>query len=168
MNEYKVISSGKRTSSLLMNENPVGAITNTNWSSTKAEISLPNGEVFQVAPKGFWERTTEVTQNDMVIVSFRFNWKNGIIMTTPGDSIPQTYRLKRKSLWKSEHQLLDESNEELLLITSVFKWKGFKTEFHFVPSLAFERTSRKELLMLVCIYALHQQQRRNAAVAASS
>ncbi|MET0636675.1 MAG: hypothetical protein ABWZ25_11665 [Chitinophagaceae bacterium] len=168
MNDYKVIPAGSKKFTLTRDDMPIGELNYIKWSSSKADIILPNGPTYKVAPKGFWQRSTEILENGVPILTFRSHWKLGILISTPAEMISHTYRLKHKSVWKSSYELLDEGDQQILLIEQNFKWKGFKTEYLVTPSITFNMSARKELLILVSICAIKQQQQQTAAVVAST
>lgn len=168
MNEYKVVPLNRRNSVLTKNGTEIGELNYTNWSNSKADLIINNGPAYTLAPKGFWERTIEISENGIPVLSFKMSWKGGLWITTMGDQFPVKYRLKRKSLWRSSYELIDEAGEQLLLIDTEFKWKGFRTEYTFTPSLIFERSPKKELLMLTSICVINYQNRMAAAASAAT
>ena len=165
MATYKIIPSSSKKFMLTRDEVPAGELTYTNWTNSKADIVLADGTVFKLAPKGTWQTSTEISRDGVPLFSYKLGW-NGVIIKSM-DVIPHTYRLKNKGFWKSMYVLLDESDQELLLIESTFKWKGMKTERTLTPSITFEKKTNKELLMLICACAVNYQQHTAAVIAST-
>ncbi|RYY58092.1 MAG: hypothetical protein EOO05_17495 [Chitinophagaceae bacterium] len=165
MNDYIITQTGMRSFVLTRNEVVLGDMNYVKWSPSKAAIQLADGTSYRIEPRGFWQRTTEVLENGQPLYSFRFTWRKGIEITSMRDAIPQKWFLKTKGFWKGTLQLLDENGQQLLFIEPRYRWKIFKTELLITTSLPFEKTPKKELLLMVTGAAFHYQQRIAAAAA---
>lgn len=167
MNEYKATREGTRTIVLRKNESKLGEVRYHKWSVGKADITLQAGATYMVRPKGFWQTTTEVMQDERVLADYKMTWRKGTELNTYFDTITDTFHFRYRGFWKGRYELQDANGEPVLVVTSSFRWKGFRTEFQLEPSVAFDRHAHKELLMLITLCCLTQQQRTQAAAAAS-
>ena len=63
-------------------------------------------------------------------------------------------QLKRKSIWKSNYVLVDESSRELGVISSSFSWKTWKTNYEILQNDSFSISEHIEILYLLIIHSI--------------
>ena len=74
------------------------------------------------------------------------------------------FKLKRKSIWKSNYSLLNEEGKELLFISCQYQWKIWKTKYYIQENTTFT-SNNKEILYLTLIHCIINLKNRAATVA---
>lgn len=146
MKTFEVESTSSRTYTLLENGNTLGQLTYPNWYSFNAEISIPGGSSFQFKPKGFWESKIQLFKGDEILLDFKMGWK-GIIINTHLRSIETSLLLKQKGILGNKYILLNTDGQEILAVSSQFKWRNFSYDFNF--EVADDSFSNNELAILL-------------------
>lgn len=152
MRELTVTSTDIRKFSMTENESELGRLDYTSWFSFKAEITLYDSKVYEVAPKGFWGTTIEVKDGEDVLLSFKMHWNGSIIIKTFFEGNQQDFIFKHKGLFKNAYVLLDKEEQELAVMQPDFKWMKFRYDYAISGSDVFKKAEHNNLLFLTIVH----------------
>lgn len=153
MSIYKSLSTDTKTFWIKAADAEVGHLEYTHWFSWKADINLAKGELFKVAPKGFWGTTIEVKQSEKIWASFSMSWNAQIVIQTYFDEqTPQTYGLKKQSLLKNAYTLHTETGAEILAIQPEYQWTRLRCDHQIETNEDFERLPHKDLFLIIIVH----------------
>ncbi|RYY52391.1 MAG: hypothetical protein EOO09_21580 [Chitinophagaceae bacterium] len=168
MDDYKATRQGSRNLVLTRNDIEKGRAVYHKWSTSKADLTMADGSTYILRPKGVWHTSTEITQDGRVLATYKLTWRKGTELNTYFDVISEQYHLRLKGFWKGKYELQDANKEPVLSIVSSFSWKGFRTTYHIQPSVALERSSHKDLLVMITLCCLLQQHQAQASGAGAA
>ena len=110
-------------------------------------------ESFAVARSSSFEsyKPTDVTnENDFCVPAS----DSSITIISLENGVIKRLQLKRKSIWKSNYVLVDESSRELGVISSSFSWKTWKTNYEILQNDSFSISEHIEILYLSIIHCI--------------
>jgi len=131
------------------NDNPAGRLDYINLLSSKADITLANGNVYHIAHAGIFGISIEIEHNDNVIGTLKFNWKSQVIINF-GDS--ETYVFKGKGFWHHHYVLLDGAGNELAIIHPDFEWSKMSHDYEIEMNPAHQDKAKNILLPLILTF----------------
>ncbi len=137
-------------------ETEIGIFQYKKWFSFDAKITLANGEVFEISPKGFWDSSIEFKQGEKVFLNFKMGWK-GIIFKTIWNNFESDYLLKSKGLLSNTSILVDHDGNEIAAIKTNFTWKDFKYSYTIESSDYLEQLDHKAILLFGIVHAINYQ-----------
>ncbi len=152
-NQYQAVSEGIKKLILTNNHATIGSIVFNKWSATKAAI-ISDNKTYQIAPKGIWNTTIQLKENDALLLYFKMNWKGGIIITTKFTLIEDQFTFKQAGFLKNDYLLLNEAGDELLTIKPHFKWTKFAYNYTITTTTLFDNNPHQNLLLLTALYCV--------------
>lgn len=154
MADYIVKSKEGRKFSLLQEERLIGELNYKNWFSYKAEILFPDYSACQIEPKGFWGTTIELTQNEMLLLTFKMHWDGSISIKTAYSNNDDDYVFKMKDTFnKSTLVLLNTKEQSLLTVSTDINWGTLHYNYSIITSDLFETLNKKDILLMAVIHA---------------
>lgn len=127
---FKVEPSNNKRYDLINSNAFIGSIVYPNYFSiSKARLVMKSSEEFYTSKKSNWKSDFYIMHDEKAVLEFNFSWKGSVHISSYFEEKTKKYILKRKGLWNSDYQLIDEYNKELFSITPEFKWKNFKTTY---------------------------------------
>ena len=102
-----------------------------NWFSSKAKTNYNENEI-TIKPQNIWCSKFDIYKNDKDIGDIISNWQGHIIIRISFEGeIEKSYLLKAKGFWKHKFELIDESENLMLVMEPKMSRTGgydYKTE----------------------------------------
>ncbi|TGE27962.1 hypothetical protein [Hymenobacter metallicola] len=153
MAHYLIKSTDTRTFTLVANAAVLGELKYTEWFTFKAVLSLTNGPLLRIEPRGFWGTTIELKdQEETVLLSFKMHWNGNIVLKSRLGGVNNAFVLKNQSVLKGSYVLLDKKEQELLTILPDFKWNKTNYDYTVTSSELFESLPQKDILVLLAVH----------------
>ncbi|NUY79613.1 hypothetical protein HUK80_01800 [Flavobacterium sp. MAH-1] len=152
MGHYKVNSTDSRNFSLSKSDVLIGELKYSKWYSFKAEVSLADGSIYTLEPKGFWDSKIELRKGDKTILYFEMGWKGIVINFIESE---KKYLLRLKGLLSSKYVLVDIHDKELLAVETNFKWSKLTFDFNIETSGEFDEFDNNEVLLLTTLHCIN-------------
>ena len=162
MQDYKITSNNYRNFTLSIDDKQIGSLTYPSWYSFKAEIILDEASSFSLQPKGFWDSTIELKNQEDVLLSFSLGWQ-GIVFNVKNNNIDESFLLKRQGILDRKYVLLDSNEQEILGVNPDFNWSKMKLDYTIETTDEFEKRSMKEAFILSIIHSINYQMTMFAA-----
>lgn len=129
--DYKLAAkSGKGNFDIVTpDEQVLTSFTYEDWFASKG-VSEFNGNEYEFKPANIWWSKINVYRNGILTGDIVFNWKGNIIIqlkTQNGEE--KKFALIAKGVWNFRFVLEDEHNQELLVMTTSFKWNKLHYEY---------------------------------------
>ncbi len=138
----------------------VGKLDYETWSANKAKASVW-GNVYEMAPQGFWRTTIGVTRNGQPIATLKAKMGSQIVFSFDNGT---TLLFKKKSLWSSSYVVLDASEREVAIIDQNFKWKGLSFNYEIEIYTNNLDSEVNTLLPFLLVYGSKYMRMRHSAV----
>lgn len=136
----------KKTFQLIENGQLLGELIYENLFYLKAEIKLPNSEVYQIKPVGIFRTSTTVTKNGTEIANLKMNWHGQIVIAFQDG---QEYLLKRKGMFYNKYIIENKDQEKLMEFDPKFNWRKFRYNY----TIIYDKKPEDVLLILLGVYA---------------
>jgi hypothetical protein len=154
MGTYKANSTDSLNFNLTFDNQKIGELVYEKWYSFKANIQMPDGNKFQLEPKGFWESKIELKDATKTLLEFKMGW-NGIIIKTFFNTTEESYLFKLKGLLGSEFILINTEKKELLVVECDFKWNKLDYDYTIETTQEFDNFTNKDLLLLTILHCIN-------------
>lgn len=152
MSEYQAKLNNPLCFDLTKGDQLIGKLSYKSWFKFNASIEMSNNIKYQVEPKGFWETTIEVKDNEKVLLKFQMNWNGEIVIQTHSNNIETGYIFKHRGVFKESYVLVDQEGTELLIMKPHLKQKKMNYEYEITTSDSFDSFSNKEVLLMTSIH----------------
>ncbi len=143
-------SKDRKTFQLTDNDQLLGELIYEHLFDLKAEIKLPDTEVYHLAPVGFFGTSIVITKDGNKVASLAMNWKGQIIITFQND---RAYALKLNGLFHNRFILENREQESVLQLEPKFNWKQFHYNFDISYDITNDNEPKDKLLLLLTVYA---------------
>lgn len=107
-------------------ETNLGKLDYANWFSIKAEIALPDGKKYEIAPTSLFQTSVAITADGVQLGKLKFNWKGQIVINLENG---QSYIYKRVGFLSSHFGLFNESEHELVTLKQHFQLSTFSFNY---------------------------------------
>lgn len=143
-------SEDRKTFQLADNDRLTGELIYEHLFDLKAQIKLPDTEVYHLTPEGFFGTSIVITQAGNKVGSLAMNWKGEIIITFQNG---REYALKLNGLFHNKYVLENNKQESVLQIVPKFNWRQFHYNFHIGYDITNDKESKDYLLLLLAVYS---------------
>jgi hypothetical protein len=120
------------------------------FTQMKAEIKLPNSEVYKILPAGFFGTSITVTKDGNKFAKLSMSWDGKIIITFQDN---REYALKLKGIFQSEVFLENSNKENIMYFKPHFNWTDTRLNHTITYDIKNGNESKDYLLTLLGIYA---------------
>lgn len=100
---------------------PLGTLNYTEWFSANANISMPDGDTYELGPSNFWQTSIEMRRGDTTIAAARRSWSMNEVITIGGTE----YHFKVVGLLNRHYALINEAGNEIAVLNPNFQWQSF-------------------------------------------
>ena len=145
-NKMEAKSTNNKTLQLIENGQPLGELIYNSLLSLKAEIKLPNSEVYEIEHVGIFDTSINVTKNGAEIAKLEMNWRGQIEFNFQDG---QEFILKAKGLLGNEFVIENKNEEKLFQLDPQFNWRKLNNNY----DITFDNKPQSILLVLLGIYA---------------
>jgi hypothetical protein len=139
-------SINKKTFQLIEKGEPLGELIYENIFLSKAEIRLPNSDIYQINLVGFFRTMNVLTKNGVEIANLKMNWRGQILISFQDG---KEFVLKGKEMFHNKYVIENKDQEKLIQLNPKFNWKKFRYNY----SITFNKKSEDILLILLGVYA---------------
>ncbi len=136
----------KKTFQLIENKQLLGELIYQNLFYSKAEIKLPNSQIYQIKAIGIFRTSTTVTKNGAEIATLKMNWRGQMVIAFQDG---QEYVLKRKGMFYNKYIIENKDKEKLITFDPKFNWKKFRYNY----TITYNKKPDDILLILLGVYA---------------
>ncbi len=138
-----------------------GTLDYTTWFPNKAKVTTGDGNIYEMAPQGFWRTTIGMTKNGLPFAALKAKMGSQIVLSFEQGI---TLLFKRKSLWNSNYVVVDSQEQEVAFIQPDFKWKNLS--FNYEIDIYANNLDRdiNAILPLVLVYCNKYIRMRHSAV----
>lgn len=143
-------STDKKTFQLTENGKQMGEISYENLFFFNAEINTNESKKYILKPVGFFGSSIAVTQNEAQIASLSLSWSGKIVITFQDG---QEFILILNDLFSNKFFIENKDKEKLIQLEAEFDWKKFVYNYNIMANIAYEKTSKDPLLLLLGVYA---------------
>lgn len=116
----------------------------------KAEIKMPNTDMYKLAPVGFFGTSVAVTKDGNKIAGLSMSWNGKIIITFQDE---REYAVKLSGLFQSQMILENKNQEKIIQFEPKFNWRDFYGKYDIIYDSLNDKESKDNLLLLLGIYA---------------
>ena len=148
MTEYQAKSTRSLSYDVTKDDKVVGKLSYKSWFKSHALIKIANNSTYQVVRKGFWGTTIELKDGETLLLNFKMNWNEQIVVQTYFNDLEKNYIFKQRGLFNGTFILTEKEGIELLVIKPNLKWKKMNYEFQITVSDTFETFPNKEILLM--------------------
>lgn len=139
-------STDKKTFHLLENGQVLGELIYENLFFLYAEIRLPNSEVYEIKPLGFFQTSISIIKNGHEIANLKMNWSGQIVFTFEDG---QVFVLKAKGMLINKFIIENIDEKTIIQFDPQFNWSKFNYNY----DITYEEKPRDILFILVGVYA---------------
>jgi hypothetical protein len=125
-------------------------IYENSFTQMKAEIKLPNSEVYDIVPLGFFGTSITVTKDGNKIASLSMSWNGKIIITYQDD---REYALKLKGIFQNQVFLENTNKENIMCFEPHLNWTDARLNHTITYDIQNDNESKDYLLILLSVYA---------------
>jgi hypothetical protein len=125
-------------------------IYENSFTQMKAEIKLPNSEVYDIVPLGFFGTSITVTKDGNKIASLSMSWNGKIIITYQDD---RQYALKLKGIFQNQVFLENTNKENIMCFEPHLNWTDACLNHTITYDIQNDNESKDYLLILLGVYA---------------
>ena len=147
----EVNSTNNKSFQLTENGRQLGELIYENsFTQMKAEIKLPNSEVYNIVPVGFFGTSITVTKDGNKIASLSMSWNGKVIITFQDDS---EYALKLKGIFQNQVFLENTKKENIMCFDPHINWTDARLNHTITYDIKNDNVSKDYLLMLLGVYS---------------
>jgi hypothetical protein len=139
-------STNRKTFQLTENRQVLGELIYESLLSLKAEIKLPNSDVYEIEHVGIFDTSINVTKNGVEIAKLEMNWRGQIVFNFQDG---QEFILKAKGFLGNKFVLENINEEKLIQLDPQLNWKKLNYNY----DITFEKEQNDILLILLGVYA---------------
>ena len=144
-------STNNKSFQLTENGHQLGELIYENsFTQMKAEIKLPNSEVYNIVPVGFFRTSITVTKDGNKIASLSMSWNGKIIITFQDNS---EYALKLKGIFQNKVLLENTVKENIMCFEPHFNWSDARLNHTITYDIKNDNVSKDYLLILLGLYS---------------
>jgi hypothetical protein len=146
---------------LFHHELPVGELKYDKWYTIQSKIIL-SGKEYQLIPTNGWQPKVLLVHDNVVLAETKIGWGKITLMSRL-DNTPREFQIKRKSWFKSQFSLVDETEQELITLEGKFSWKTWNLNYQMDVSPALT-TQHLPAFLLTIMHAINYQMSSNQRV----
>ncbi|SRR5690606_480313 len=154
MAHYKANSRNSRNFKVTLENQEIGELLIKKWYSFDADLIMSDGKNYQLTTKGFWDSKVELIDGSQTLLDFKMGWK-GIVIKTYFDHQERQYLLKLKGFINSKFILIDESDQELSVASTDFKWLTLNFDYDIETSASFDQLRNRDLLLMTMLHCMN-------------
>ncbi len=156
--EYLIKAIDSKNYVLEQNQNVLGKlIYDSAFSCDKATVQIKDESIFRIENESNWSSDYIVKKGEQKLFKTKLNWSSELIISTLNQDNSNEYKLKAKGFWGDKHVLLDQTQNELFVVQSEYKWKKFNYEYSFKSTEAFQTIPYKEVLLFSVLQGLKKK-----------
>lgn len=154
MASYKANSTNSRNFKVTLENQEIGELLIKKWYSFDADLIMSDGKNYQLITKGFWDSKVELIDGSQTLLDFKMGWK-GIVIKTYFDNQERQYLLKLKGFINSKFILIDDSDQELSVASTDFKWLTLNFDYDIETSASFDQLRNRDLLLMTMLHCMN-------------
>lgn len=139
-------STNRKTFQLTENGQPLGELVYESIVSLKAEIKLPNSDVYEIEHISIFDTSINVTKNGAEIAKLTMDWRGQIEFNFLDG---QEFILKAKGLLADNFIIENKNEEKLIQLEPHLNWKKFNYNY----DITFDNKPQNILLIFLGVYA---------------
>lgn len=151
---YKANSNNSRNFKVTLDNQEIGELLIKKWYSFDADLIMSDGKNYQLITKGFWDSKVELIDGSETLLDFKMGWK-GIVIKTYFDNQERQYLLKLQGFINSKFILIDESDQELSVASTDFKWLTLNFNYDIETSASFDQLRNRDLLLMTMLHCMN-------------
>lgn len=151
---YKANSTNSRNFNVTLENQEIGELLIKKWYSFDADLIMSDGKNYQLITKGFWDSKVELIDGSQTILDFKMGWK-GIVIKTYFDNQERYYLLKLQGFINSKFILIDDSDQELSVASTDFKWLTLNFNYDIETSASFDQIRNRDLLLMTMLHCMN-------------
>lgn len=151
---YKANSTNSRNFKVTLENQEIGELLIKKWYSFDADLIMSDGKNYQLITKGFWDSKVELIDGTQTLLDFKMGWK-GIVIKTYFDNQERQYLLKLQGFINSKFILIDESDQELSVASTDFKWLTLNFDYDIETSASFDQLRNRDLLLMTMLHCMN-------------
>lgn len=151
---YKANSRNSRNFKVTLENQEIGELLIKKWYSFDADLIMSDGKNYQLITKGFWDSKVELIDGSQTLLDFKMGWK-GIVIKTYFDNQEKQYLLKLKGFINSKFILIDESDQELSVASTDFKWISLNFDYDIETTASFDQLRNRDLLLMTMLHCMN-------------
>jgi len=105
-------------------DNLLGSLDYPKWYSSKAVITMANGDVYNITCSNGWTQSIQIVKNDAVIAELKFSWTMNITLNI-GSNL---YDIRRP-FFKRNYTVLTGQDTEIAKVTPYFLFSKLSSDF---------------------------------------
>lgn len=153
--QYLVIAKNYKKLILSKEESIVAEMSYKSWYNySTPDFKIKNGGNYSIEKPSIWKLDFKIKKSTNLLFEFNFSWNTAVTIISHENGATKRLQLKRKSRWKSNYILSDDSNHQLCTISSEFSWKTWKTNYSISESVTNPISEHKEILYLSIIHCI--------------
>ncbi len=139
-------STNRKTFQLTENGQPLGELIYESIVSLKAEIKLPNSDIYEIEQIGIFDTSINVTKNGAEVAKLAMNWRGQIEFNFHDG---KEFILKAKGFLGNKFVLENKNEEKLIQFDPQLNWKKLNYNY----DITFDKKPQTILLVLLGVYA---------------
>ncbi len=151
---YKANSTNSRNFKVTLENQEIGELLIKKWYSFDADLIMSDGKNYQLITKGFWDSKVELIDGSQTLLDFKMGWK-GIVIKTYFDNQERQYLLKLQGFINSKFILIDDSDQELSVASTDFKWLTLNFNYDIETSASFDQLRNRDLLLMTMLHCMN-------------
>lgn len=151
---YKANSTNSRNFNVTLENQEIGELLIKKWYSFDADLIMSDGKNYQLITKGFWDSKVELIDGSQTLLDFKMGWK-GIVIKTYFDHQERQYLLKLQGFINSKFILIDDSDQELSVASTDFKWLTLNFNYDIETSASFDQLRNRDLLLMTMLHCMN-------------
>lgn len=151
---YKANSNNSRNFKVTLENQEIGELLIKKWYSFDADLIMSDGKNYQLITKGFWDSKVELIDGSQTLLDFKMGWK-GIVIKTYFDNQERYYLLKLQGFINSKFILIDDSDQELSVASTDFKWLTLHFNYDIETSASFDQLRNRDLLLMTMLHCMN-------------
>lgn len=151
---YKANSTNSRNFKVTLENQEIGELLIKKWYSFDADLIMSDGKNYQLITKGFWDSKVELIDGSETLLDFKMGWK-GIVIKTYFDNQERYYLLKLQGFINSKFILIDDSDQELSVASTDFKWLTLNFNYDIETSASFDQLRNRDLLLMTMLHCMN-------------
>ncbi|MGX1642036.1 hypothetical protein [Sphingobacterium sp. NPDC055431] len=151
---YKANSRNSRNFKVTLENQEIGELLIKKWYSFDADLIMSDGKNYQLITKGFWDSKVELIDGSQTLLDFKMGWK-GIVIKTYFDNQERQYLLKLQGFINSKFILIDESEREISVASTDFKWLTLNFNYDIETSASFDQLRNRDLLLMTMLHCMN-------------
>ncbi|WP_185212693.1 hypothetical protein [Sphingobacterium mizutaii] len=151
---YKANSTNSRNFKVTLENQDIGELLIKKWYSFDADLIMSDGKNYQLITKGFWDSKVELIDGSQTLLDFKMGWK-GIVIKTYFDNQERQYLLKLQGFINSKFILIDDSDQELSVASTDFKWLTLNFDYDIETTSSFDQLRNRDLLLMTMLHCIN-------------